>query len=83
MIEFCENQVEEDVFVLLYTLIDESEQVECRRTCLLEYFGEHFDSDQCKATCDNCKNRKSGELLEKVDVTEDCLVILDMGLDIF
>jgi ATP-dependent DNA helicase RecQ len=28
----------------------------CRRTYMLYYFGEHFDSKNCKAMCDNCKN---------------------------
>ncbi|TYZ58506.1 hypothetical protein PybrP1_010465, partial [[Pythium] brassicae (nom. inval.)] len=53
-------------------------QVECRRTSLLEYFGEHFASDQCRETCDNCKNRALGLVFDKVDVTEDCMKLLKM-----
>jgi ATP-dependent DNA helicase RecQ len=28
----------------------------CRRTYMLYYFGEHFDSKNCQAMCDNCKH---------------------------
>ncbi|TMW64024.1 hypothetical protein Poli38472_014141 [Pythium oligandrum] len=53
-------------------------QVECRRTSLLEYFGEHFSSDSCRGTCDNCKNRAQGLIAEKTDVTSDCLTLLNI-----
>ncbi|CAH0474734.1 unnamed protein product [Peronospora belbahrii] len=53
-------------------------QVECRRTSLLEYFGEHFSSEQCHETCDNCKNKALGITFEKSDVTEDCILLADM-----
>jgi bloom syndrome protein len=29
-------------------------EVTCRRTLLLEYFGETFTSNKCNKTCDNC-----------------------------
>ncbi|CAN0100849.1 unnamed protein product, partial [Pylaiella littoralis] len=29
-------------------------EVECRRVLILEFFGEHFPRERCKATCDNC-----------------------------
>ncbi|RHY00483.1 hypothetical protein DYB36_004025 [Aphanomyces astaci] len=54
-------------------------QVECRRTSLLEYFGEHFSSDNCHHTCDNCKARSNGAAFEKKDVTADCLKIYSIG----
>lgn len=54
-------------------------QVECRRTSLLEYFGEHFSSDQCRGTCDNCKNKALGITFEKSDVTEDCVALAGMS----
>eukprot|EP00644_Phytophthora_capsici_P001837 jgi/Phyca11/526945/estExt2_fgenesh1_pm.C_PHYCAscaffold_140086 len=53
-------------------------QVECRRTSLLEYFGEHFASEQCHGTCDNCKNKAMGISFEKSDVTEDCVALAGM-----
>lgn len=54
-------------------------QVECRRTSLLEYFGEHFSSVDCHQTCDNCKNRAMGLTFEKTDITEDCLALMRMS----
>ncbi|GMF10508.1 unnamed protein product [Phytophthora lilii] len=54
-------------------------QVECRRTSLLEYFGEHFSSEQCHGTCDNCKNKALGITFEKSDVTEDCVALAGMS----
>lgn len=30
--------------------------VDCRRKLLLNYFGENFDPQQCRNTCDNCCN---------------------------
>ncbi|KAG6956621.1 hypothetical protein JG688_00011338 [Phytophthora aleatoria] len=54
-------------------------QVECRRTSLLEYFGEHFSSEQCHGTCDNCKNKVLGITFEKSDVTEDCVALAEMS----
>jgi bloom syndrome protein len=56
-------------------------QVECRRTSLLEYFGEHFSSSECLQTCDNCKSQALGFQVEEIDVTEDCRVLLNMGKD--
>jgi superfamily II DNA helicase RecQ len=54
-------------------------QVECRRTSLLEYFGEHFSSEQCLGTCDNCKNKALGISFEKSDVTEDCIALAQIS----
>ena len=41
----------------------------CRREMLLEHFGEKFDREQCRGTCDNCKSVKLGQVQE-IDVTE-------------
>nr|CCA24011.1 bloom syndrome protein putative [Albugo laibachii Nc14] len=76
MIEYCENQVSRTI--LLDIFMTKCRQIECRRTSLLEYFGEHFDSRECHATCDNCKNRDAGGITEKTDVTDDCVAILNM-----
>lgn len=78
MIEYCENQVRQHVRNDSCTDTF-SPQIECRRTSLLEYFGEHFDSQKCNATCDNCNNRDAGVIAEKMDVTDDCVAILKMG----
>ncbi|KUF97573.1 ATP-dependent helicase SGS1 [Phytophthora nicotianae] len=42
------------------------------------YFGEHFSSEQCHGTCDNCKNKVLGISFEKSDVTEDCVALAEM-----
>lgn len=57
-------------------------QVECRRTSLLEYFGEHFSSEKCRATCDNCRSRAQGFVAEKTDVTAECSVLLRIVRDL-
>lgn len=43
-------------------------EFDCRRTMLLEYFGEMFPSANCNKTCDNC--RRTG-LVESIDFTGD------------
>ncbi|OQS07629.1 bloom syndrome protein [Thraustotheca clavata] len=53
-------------------------QVECRRTSLLEYFGEHFSNTNCHETCDNCKARAKGVAFEKKNVTSVCRQILSI-----
>ncbi|KDO33919.1 hypothetical protein SPRG_01798 [Saprolegnia parasitica CBS 223.65] len=50
-------------------------QVECRRTSLLEYFGEHFSNANCHETCDNCKARGKGVAFEQKDVSADCRLL--------
>lgn len=55
------------------------DEVECRRVQLLEYFGESFPRDQCKGTCDNCKNR-GNVCLE--DVTDHAVAVLKLVGDI-
>jgi bloom syndrome protein len=47
----------------------------CRRTMQLEFFGETFERNKCKKTCDNCK---SGRVAEPKDLTEDAISILDL-----
>jgi bloom syndrome protein len=50
-------------------------EVDCRRALILEYFGERFDVEECKGTCDNCRNQ---EVVEKKDVTQLAKQILRM-----
>lgn len=50
---------------------------DCRRSLQLNYFAEHFTSEQCqenvRTTCDNCARRDDFEL---VDVTDTCKTIV-------
>ncbi|XP_071549733.1 recQ-like DNA helicase Blm [Panulirus ornatus] len=52
-------------------------KVDCRRTQLLNYFGEIFSRESCKkdrsTVCDNCKCYES---YAQVDVTSECRAIL-------
>lgn len=49
------------------------ESAECRRKFLLHYFGEEFNAKDCNCMCDNCKNPK-----EKIDITEDTKLALEI-----
>lgn len=46
---------------------------DCRRAQQLDYFGEHFTSEQClenrKTACDNCLKKRS---YQKIDVLQQC-----------
>ena len=48
---------------LLYEIVAFAETADCRRKYLLKYFGETFDSEQCKkdGMCDNCISPKEQE----------------------
>ncbi|XP_055905057.1 recQ-like DNA helicase Blm isoform X2 [Eupeodes corollae] len=56
---------------------------DCRRAQQLDYFGEHFTSEQClqnrQTACDNCLKKKD---YVELDVTEDCKVALRAIKDI-
>lgn len=51
---------------------------ECRRVLQLEYFGEHFTSEEClqnrESSCDNCLRRKDVKML---DITKECKLIMN------
>ncbi|KAG8976336.1 ATP-dependent DNA helicase sgs1 [Tulasnella sp. 425] len=48
---------------------------DCRRTLVLRYFGEEFDSIQCKARCNNCVNNKGSV---KEDTTAAAVDVLKL-----
>lgn len=55
------------------------EEVECRRVLLLEYFGEKFQSSECKNTCDNCLFKANNPAaIGQQDYTKQANVILQI-----
>lgn len=42
---------------------------DCRRTQVLQYFGDTFDPKDCRGTCDNC-HKNAGKVVAKTDVTD-------------
>ncbi|GAA99436.1 uncharacterized protein L969DRAFT_23304 [Mixia osmundae IAM 14324] len=54
--------------------------IDCRRTQVLQYFGETFAREQCHATCDNC--RKSGTGQELVNMTSYAKLIITLVREI-
>ena len=58
----------------LYRIVGYCENItDCRRAQQLDYFGEHFTSEQCLANrqtaCDNCLKQRQ---YKTVDVLEEC-----------
>ena len=51
----------------------------CRRTMQLEFFGEKFDSAQCKKTCDNCR---AGREPDRRDFTNTAQSLLRLLADV-
>ncbi|CAF0746181.1 unnamed protein product [Adineta steineri] len=55
--------------------------VDCRRTLLLEYFGEQFLSSQCKkitqTRCDNCCNVAQTKLVDFKDLSKQIVSLVD------
>ena len=53
-------------------------KTECRRHLVLQYFGENFPTEQCKASCDNCLESTNGGGHKIVDVTQHAKNIVEM-----
>ena len=50
--------------------------VDCRRTMLLDHFDERFIADKCRSKCDSCElNVKQNRVLEDRDLTKEALVV--------
>ncbi len=56
---------------LLDEVVAFAETSACRRVFLLNYFGEHFEVEDCHKMCDNCRHPK-----EKVEVKQDMKLVL-------
>lgn len=51
-------------------------QTECRRSLILQYFGENYNSDNCNETCDNCKRKKNVVIKDvKKDACNLCKIV--------
>lgn len=60
----------------LYTCLRYCEDdFRCRRTMQLEFFGESFHRNKCRATCDNCR---AGREIDKRDLTEVAKTMLTL-----
>ncbi len=49
-------------------------QSDCRRVEILRYFGESFDREDCKGSCDNCR---AGDTFESKDFSEYAIAVLE------
>ena len=53
---------------------------DCRRVLVLNYLGEEFSAMECGDTCDNCRDRSSGEVVERDMTQETQSVIVSVKL---
>jgi bloom syndrome protein len=61
----------------LYTCLRYCEDdFRCRRTMQLEFFGESFDPQNCRKTCDNCRAGREIEHRDLTNVAKDILQLL-------
>lgn len=54
------------------------EDCACRRSMLLQHFGERFDVSDCRGSCDNCKETGPGHQIVQVDMSEAAKKLLDV-----
>ena len=54
-------------------------EVDCRRQVVLEHFGEHFNSADCRGTCDNCSG---GFAVEAKDLTKHAQSIVRLFMSV-
>ena len=61
----------------LYTCVRYCEDsFRCRRTMQLEFFGEHFERENCLKTCDNCRAERVPDRRNMTSVAKDLLQLL-------
>ena len=66
--------VERSGLLNLYQMVKYCEEhIKCRRCVISEYFGEQFDSVQCRDGCDNCKRKQN---VPELDVTQEVVFLL-------
>ena len=50
--------------------------LDCRRTQVLQYFDEKFSAEDCHGTCDNCADKSDSETR---DITKEAQIIISIG----
>jgi len=61
----------------LYEMVSYCENdVDCRRSCTLRYFGEEFDKSLCRGTCDNCQTAGGGKSRDITDIAKDLIAVV-------
>ncbi|KAI6659759.1 hypothetical protein LOD99_10691 [Oopsacas minuta] len=53
---------------------------DCRRVLILNYLGEEFSAEECGKTCDNCREKSAGDIMEKDMTAETQNIILSVRL---
>jgi len=53
------------------------DQCACRRSMLLQHFGEKFSIKDCRGSCDNCKSNETSSIIE-IDLTKAASILLDI-----
>ncbi|GAA5954091.1 hypothetical protein JCM10213_007118 [Rhodosporidiobolus nylandii] len=51
-------------------------ETDCRRTQVLQYFGEIFPREECHKTCDNCMAPKNVEVRDVTDLAKDATLLV-------
>lgn len=49
----------------------------CRRSMLLQHFGEDFDVKECRGSCDNCRMNQKSQVVQQ-DVTKPALLLIEV-----
>lgn len=52
------------------------DRFQCRRTMQLRYFGEEFNRELCKKTCDNCREGLTPNIVDRTKEARDVLHVL-------
>lgn len=61
----------------LYEMVSYCENdVDCRRSCTLRYFGEDFDKNLCRGTCDNCQATGGSKSRDITEIAKDLIEVV-------
>ncbi|GAA6059906.1 hypothetical protein JCM10212_005289 [Sporobolomyces blumeae] len=51
-------------------------QTDCRRSQVLQYFGEQFPREQCHKTCDNCMSPQNVDMKDVTDLATNAVLLI-------